>query len=140
MAYYKNYKPKNKYGNIKQEYDGRRYDSKKEASKAFELNMMLKKGIIKGWEAQRKIPINAYYKDGVPILTDMDGLKLKEAGLEFFHICNYYIDFVVFHNDGSVEYLEIKSPITMTDVWKLKWKCCECIFAEHPTIFMNVEV
>lgn len=140
MTYYKKFRSNNnKFGNIKTEYKGRRYDSRKEASKAFELDMMVKAGQIKGWDAQKKIPINAYYKDGLPILTDTDGLKLKEANLEFFHICNYFVDFVVYHNDGSIEYLEIKSPITQTPVWQLKWKMCECIFADHPTIFMNVE-
>lgn len=139
MTYYQTFKPRNKFGNIKQEYKGRRYDSRKEATKAFELDCMVKAGQIKKWDAQKKIPINAYYENGKPILTDTDGLILKEQGKEFMHICNYFVDFVLYHNDGSIEYLEIKSPITMTDAWKLKWKMCETIFAEHPTIRMNVE-
>ena len=139
MNYYQSYKPRKKYGNIVQEYKGRRFDSRKEASKAFELDMMVKAGQIKGWDAQKKIPINAYYKDGEPILTCKEGIELKEAGLEWIHITNYYIDFVVYHNDGSIEYLEIKSPITKTDVWRLKWILSQAVHANHPTIFFNVE-
>lgn len=35
-------------------------------------------------------------------------------------VCDYYIDFVVYHLDGTVEYIECKGY--PTDVWKLKWK------------------
>lgn len=138
MAYYQTYKS-NKYKNVKQEYNGVRFDSGKEASKAFELDMRIKAKDIKGWKTHIKIPINVYFENGLPILTDIDGDKLKKLNKEFYHICNYYIDFVIEHNDGSIEYLEIKSPITMTPVWKLKWKMCECIYKDHPTIFLTVE-
>lgn len=139
MAYYQNYKP-NKYRNVKQEYNGKRYDSKKEARKAYELDMLKKAGEIKDWKPQHKIAINARLDSDYPILTDTDGLELKKQNIEFIHICNYYVDFLIEHNDGSIEYLEIKSKITMTQTWKLKWKMCECIFNNHPTIFLTVEV
>lgn len=144
MSYYQSYNP-NKFKNIRQEYNGVRYDSKKEANKAYELNMLKKAGEIKDWQPQWKIPLNVswfsadIYKT-LPILTDQDGTELKKRNIVFQHLANYYVDFRIEHNDGSIEYLEIKSKITMTPVWKLKWALCEAIFKDHPTIFLRVEL
>jgi len=138
MSYYQTFN-RNKYKNIRQEYNGQRFDSKKEANKAYELDMMKSAGEIKDWKAQHKIPINIVYENGKPYLTDTDGLELKKQKKDFDHYCNYYIDFLIEHNDGSIEYLEIKSKATMTPTWKLKWKACESIFRNHPVIFLTVE-
>lgn len=86
------------------EYKGARYASKKEGQKAWELDMLKKAGEIKDWEKQKKIEMYGPNGD---------------------KICNYFVDFVVYHNDGLIEYVEIKSPITMTEVWRLKWKMME---------------
>ena len=138
MAYYQKYR-QNKFGNIKQEYNGIRFDSIKESTKAFELDMLIKTKKIKSWKPQHKIPINVVYENGLPVLTDTDGLELKKQKKTFDHICNYYMDFRIENIDGSIEYLEIKSPITMTKDWKLKFKMCEAIFKNHPTIYLTVE-
>lgn len=92
---------KNKYGAVKTQYRGGQFDSKKEGRKAFDLDCLVKAGEIRSWETHKKIE-----------LFGQNGTK----------ICGYYIDFVVTHNDDTVEYIEIKSPITMTSTWKLKWK------------------
>ena len=91
------------------------FDSKFEGGKAVELDLLLKTGKIKGYEKQTKIPlvVNGY------------------------HICNYYIDFVVFHNDGSTEYCETKGYAT--DVWKLKWKIFEALYSDLPDVKLTVE-
>lgn len=79
-------------------------DSKFEASKARDLELLVKAKEIKSFEEQVKI-------------------SLQVNG---FHICNYYIDFVVTHNDGDIEYIETKGYAT--DVWKLKWKLFEALY------------
>lgn len=79
-------------------------DSKFEAGKAQELALLLKAKEIKGFTEQVKIPL------------EVNG----------FHICNYYIDFVIEHNDGTTEYCETKGYAT--DVWKLKWKLFEALY------------
>jgi len=79
-------------------------DSKFEAGKAQELELLLKAGEIKSFQEQVKIPLV----------------------VNGFHICNYYIDFVVKHNDGEIEYVETKGYAT--DVWKLKWKIFEALY------------
>lgn len=95
---------RNKYGNVGQTYDGIAYHSKKEAVYAEELALRKKAKDIKDWKRQVKISL------------DVNG----------YHICNYFIDFVITHNDGVLEYVEVKG--FSTDVWRLKWKLFEALF------------
>lgn len=106
----------NKYGAIKQTYQGYSYMSKKEAAKAMELDMLVKAGEIKGWERQKKIE-----------------LKGENGG----HVCNYYIDFVVEHKDGVIEFIEVKG--FKTDVWKLKWKLFEDKYGSDCNYKLSIE-
>lgn len=103
-----------KYGNISAEHNGIQYHSKKEAAFAAQLDLRVKAGDIKSWERQ------------VCIALDVNG----------FHICNYYIDFVVTHNDGVKEYIEVKG--FETDVWKMKWKLFEALYAEKENTVLTI--
>jgi hypothetical protein len=99
----------NKYNNTKCEYNGIIYHSRKEAGYAEELDLRLKAGDIAGWDRQVKVELKAY------------GRK----------ICNYYMDFVVEHNDGTREWVEVKG--FETAIWRLKWKLFEAqMDAESP--------
>lgn len=99
----KNYK----WTNARQsEYNGSRYDSGFEAEVARDLDFQLKAGEIKSWERQVKLSLD----------------------VNDHHICNYYIDFVVYHNDGDVEYLEAKG--WSSPVFKLKWKLFEALYTK----------
>jgi len=138
MAYYQNYRKSNKYGNIKRTYNNITYDSILEATKAYELDMLLKAKEIKSWKRQKKIEINfVKNKRGKWELTETLGLELKNQGKEFRHFRNYFMDFVIEHHDGSLEYLEIKGM--ETEVWRMKFFLTELIFDNHPTIFLKVE-
>ena len=86
----------NKYHSITNQYNGLTYHSKLEAAYAQELDIRVKAGDIKSWDRQVK-------------------LDLKVNGQ---HICNYYIDFIIHHNDGTKEFVEIKG--FETEVWRLK--------------------
>lgn len=96
----------NKYNNTPQLYNGNRYDSKKEASYAKELDLRKKAKDIKDWDRQIKceLRVNGYL------------------------IANYYLDFRIFHNDGSIEWVEIKG--FETEVWRLKRKMFEALLDE----------
>jgi hypothetical protein len=99
----------NKYGAVSSIYNGILYDSKKEAGYAAELNLRLKAGDIKDWERQFKI--------------SFDG----PGG----HICNHYVDFKIYHKDGSVELVEIKG--FQTPEWRLKRNMIDALFLpDHP--------
>lgn len=89
-------------------------DSKFEASKAQELELRKRAKDIVDFQEQVKIPL------------EVNG----------FHICNYYIDFVVEHNDGEIEYIETKGYAT--DTWKLKWKLFEALY-DKPGNILTVE-
>lgn len=86
------------------EYNGFRYDSGFEANYAMELDLRLKAKDIKSYERQVVIPL---------IVND-------------YIVCTYKIDFIVHHNDGTIEYTETKGY--PTDVWKLKWKLFEALY------------
>lgn len=88
----------NKYGAIKQ--NG--FHSRKESGYAWELQVRKKAGEIKDFETQRKIEL------------------FGENGTR---VCNYFIDFVITHNDGTEEFVEVKG--FETPVWRLKWKLFE---------------
>jgi len=69
----------------------------------------LKQKEFKKWDRQHKIELRAYNK----------------------HICNYYIDFVITHHDGTLEYIEVKGFETNT--WRMKWKLTKAkLEAEEP--------
>ncbi len=96
-------KGKSKYGNSSQVYNERRYDSKREAAYAMDLDLRMKAGEIKEIIPQYKIDLRINGR----------------------HIANYYVDFKIILADGSVQFLEVKG--FPTDTWKLKWKILEAI-------------
>jgi hypothetical protein len=109
------YQTKSKYRNKSSVYDGYYYASKLEAGFAKELDLRLKAKDIKSWRRQVKIDLRVYDQ----------------------HICNYYIDFEITHNDDSIEMVECKG--LEMDLWKMKWKLTEAIFnKERPDIKLTV--
>lgn len=84
-------------------YNNEKYHSSFEAHYAQELDFRLKAGEIIRWERQVKISLDVFEK----------------------HVCNYFLDFVVYYPDGSKEFLEVKG--WETPEWKLKWKLFEAI-------------
>ncbi len=81
----------NKYKAIRQTYNGVNYDSKLEASRAYELDMLVKAGQIKGYERQYKVEL--YYYD---------------AKGQRYNSKSWKIDFRVENNDGSFTLEEVK--------------------------------
>jgi hypothetical protein len=100
------YAKPNKYNARSSVYNGRRYDSKLEASYAMQLDWMKKAGQVKKWIPQYKID-----------------LRINDV-----HIANYYIDFKVIYTSGHVEYWEVKGFVT--NVWKLKYAMAKAIYPD----------
>ena len=98
----------------KQEYGGFRYDSGFEASYAMELDLRIKAKDIKSYQRQINIPlvVNNYL------------------------VCTYRIDFVITHNDDSVEYVETKGM--HTDTWRNKWKLFEALYCDLPDVKLTI--
>lgn len=104
---------KNKYNAVRSTYNGYTYDSKKEADHAVELDWLKKAGEIKKWERQHKISI------------DINGV----------HICNYFVDFKVYYNDGHVEFHEVKG--FETDLWRIKWRLAKAMYPHNRFILIK---
>lgn len=105
----------NKYYNIKKEYKGRVYHSKKEADYACELDLLQRANEIKWWIPQYKVD-----------------LSVNDS-----KICSYKLDFKVCHKDNSIELIEVKGY--ETDAWKLKWKLLNAIYQkEYPKIKLTI--
>lgn len=96
----------NKYHAKKQTYNGHNYDSQLEARYAADFDVLVQAGELKAVRRQVTLPLSAYGQ----------------------HICNYKIDFILEHNDGHLEYAEVKGYAT--DLWKFKWKLLEAQLAE----------
>ena len=98
----------------KQVYNGQRYDSKFEAGHAQELDLLLRAKEIKGYDRQVNIDliVNGYL------------------------VCQYRIDFIVYHNDGTTEFQECKG--LASEVWKLKWKLFEALYSEKPGVKLTI--
>ena len=120
----------NKYKAKRTEYNGILYHSKLEVAQAMELDLRLKAKDIKGWTRQVKIEHNLVKDNGRYYLTDTPTSELKKQGKEFIHLHNYYMDFVVEHNDGEMEYIECKGLIL--EPFKFKWKLTEALFENDP--------
>lgn len=88
----------NKYNAKSSIYNGIAYHSQKEAAYAQELDLRIKAKDIKSWKRQERID-----------------LKVNKQ-----HIANYYVDFLIYHNDGTKEFIEVKG--FETELWRLKWK------------------
>ena len=117
--------PDLKYKNIPQFYNGIRYDSKKEARKAWELDLLIRAGEVIRYETHKSITLT---------------INGKPTGQK------YKIDFIVYHTNGLIEYLEVKSKFTargtMGSAWKSKWSILESMLSkeiELGTAKMTVE-
>lgn len=107
--------PSNKYGARRTEYKGRVYHSKKEAEYAMQLDLRMRAGDIVGWSAQ------------IPYRLEVNGEL----------ICKYIMDFVVSHNDGTIELVEIKG--FSTSVYRLKAKLLNALYIkDDPRTFYTV--
>ena len=94
----------NKYGAKKTEYNGITFDSKAEAHRAYELDMLKHSGEVTKVEYQPSFD------------CIVNGKK----------ICKYIADFKVTYADGHVEYEDTKG--FKTPVYKIKKKLVEALF------------
>ena len=95
---------KSKYGNVKTEFEGLKFDSKKEAAYYSKLALLQKSGIIV-----------SIYPQPVFILQDSyvkDGKKIRAI--------NYRADFMVEYKDGHTEVVDVKGY--KNKVYELKKK------------------
>ena len=99
---------KSKYGNIKTEYNGNSFMSKKEAYYAQQLDLLKK--------AKSPADQVVSYEIQVPYLIEINNKK----------ICKYLADFKVLYADGHIEVVDVKG--FRTNIYKLKKKMVEATY------------
>lgn len=97
----------NKYNNKKVEYDGYKFDSKKEAEFYKKLKALQKAGKIKKIEVHPKFELQPSF---------------KKNG-KTYRAINYYADFLVYYSDGITKLYDTKGK--RTEVYKIKKKLFE---------------
>lgn len=90
------------------------YDSKFEAGYGQGLELRKKSGDIKDYETHQKLELIVNNKV----------------------VCDYYIDFVVHHNDGMTEYVETKG--WMERSWRIKWKLFLALYEDLPNVKISL--
>lgn len=101
-----------KFGNVKIEIDGYIFDSKKESEFYGSLKIKKQAGLIKDFQMQVKYDI---------IVNNIQ-------------IAKYFLDFLVEHNNGTIEYIDIKgkdkktNKFIKTGVFALKKRLVEAIY------------
>lgn len=98
----------NKYRNIKTEFDGITFDSRKEAARWAELKVMERMELIH--DLQRQVPFEL-----IPSQRDGNGKVVERA-------TKYVADFVYITRTGKQVVEDAKSEATRTDVYKIKKK------------------
>lgn len=98
-----------KYGNLKTEYNGTIFMSKKEANYAQELDYMKRATNLRDRVTS--------YEMQVPFQVILNGKK----------ICKYLLDFQVLYADGHIEYVDVKG--VRTQMYSLKKKLVEAQFS-----------
>jgi len=93
------------------EYNGRKYQSALESTRAQQLDLLKKAGKVYSWHPQYKVELHtAYSKNGEYYLAT---------------VCNYFIDFRVlgYNNEGKLVewYEEVKGKWTEVAKIKHKW-------------------
>jgi hypothetical protein len=91
------------------------FDSKFEYAKYVELELLLKAKKIRDFQVQ------------VPIDLMVNGYK----------ICSYIMDFVVLHNDGTQEWIEMKG--VLLPVSSMKIKILRAMYMDRPDVKITVE-
>lgn len=109
------YQVKKQWTNAKKQFvNGFRYDSCFEAQYGMFLESELKAKRIKSFERQVNIPL------------EVNG----------YLVCTYRIDFIVYHLDGIIEYVETKGM--HTDTWRNKWKLFEALYCDKPDVKLTI--
>lgn len=106
----------NKYSAKKTVYKGITYDSKWEAQRAYELDMLQRVGQIKNLEHQKRFILQDGY-------VNNKGQKIRPI--------SYIADFVYQSKSGQWYCEDTKSPATKTELYRVKKKMFEYKYPEY---------
>lgn len=111
----------NKYQNIKTEIDGVTFDSKAEAAYYQELKLLLKSGQIQDFEMQVSFILPR--EESLPPASQTLMKRYKKLR------SRYIADFVIHHNNGSKEVIDVKGVVI--NIFVFKWKLMQIFYPEY---------
>ena len=112
-------------------YNGKCYDSCKEAGHARLLDGEIEKEKIIDYEYQFKVDFFIEIQDGKPVLVANPDDRLNATFL-----VRYKVDFKVNNPDGTIDLVEVKGLQGME--WRMKWKMLECVYGNDPNYSLKV--
>lgn len=115
-------KKQSKYRNKPTSKDGYRYDSILECKVGEDLELRRLAGDIKSVERQVRISFDFIIGDtGIEFIATMGKpIFPKDMGVKIMHLFNYFVDFVVLHNDNTIEFIEVKGMMLEPGITKFK--------------------
>jgi len=127
----------NKYRNIQRACNaGHKHDSIKEASYCDELALRVRARDIESYEVQKKFTLQPNFKMR-PI--DQNHIHPWRQRGEAVRAISYIVDFKIVHNNGMVEYVDVKGgKATQTDTFKIKWKLLKFIYKDSPSVIFTI--
>lgn len=111
-----------KFGNIKVNVDGFKFDSKVECNYYLDLKLMVEAGVVESFDLQPKFEILPKYKRGTKTIR----------------ATHYIADFKVVYTDGHVEIIDVKGMAT--DTAKLKRKMFEFKYPDLKLRWINKSI
>jgi len=113
-SFFKKIKTGNKFNARRILIDNKNFHSTSEGDYYCQLKLQERAGLIKGFDTQVK---ESFYMNGELI-------------------CNYYVDFLVYHNDGRREFIEHKGKAT--EEWRMKWKMLLAKYKNDPEVICSI--
>jgi len=109
-------------------HKGSQFDSNKEGGEARDLDRKLEKGEIKRYQKQFRVDFFIKYIDNNPVIIANPDDPNDRRYSTFFK--SYLVDFMVVHNDDTIEFIEVKGLVSQD--WKQKWILLEAVYGNHP--------
>lgn len=147
------YLEKTSYRKTKSNFYGKsQFDSRKEAGEARNFDREVERGEIKGYVKQYRID---FYASNMMVLRNGDVIKLQDGQVVYpdhlpvilanpgdnerrysSYLLSYYVDFKVEHNDGVIEFVEVKG--LKSKDFKMKWALMEAVYGNDPAYQLTI--
>lgn len=114
--------------------DGVYYDSILEAQEAQNIIERLNAGEITEWKKQYKLEFYIVIESGKPVIKCNPTETERRYG---YFLENYYMDFALFFEDGTIEFIEVKGQ--MVGDWKRKWNMVQAVFGDDPNYILKLK-
>lgn len=120
-------------------YNGKVYDSCKEAGEARELDKKIDNGEIVSYQKQVRIDFYIKYRqtdDFKPLPPIIIANPEPNERRYSHYFTSYILDYAVTHNDGTIEFVEVKG--LKGDEFKKKWLLLDAVYGNNPNYLLKI--